>query len=255
MQIPFIHTTQDDIKYALLSNLDYISSRIIADGTFDKINLDCTTELLAHVEPGLVLDIGANIGSYTIPLAKQHTQFVFHTFEVQRFVHLQLCTNIFINGLDNVHVHHNAISNENKKEVIRTLNINCTNVGGCSISETARSLRGDADSIYSQHDLIDFKTIDSFDFNNVRLIKIDVEGMEREVLEGAAETIQRNNHPPVLFEAWSGTWFQQEYHKIFQALQQLEYNYIVRIQDDDFVAFQDQAQADLFGINAWLAQR
>ena len=99
---PFIHTTTTNIKYALLNNSDYISSEILNNGEFDKINLDWSSWILANSLPGLVLDIGANIGSYVVPLANTYDKFTFHAFEVQRIVHLQLCANIFINGLDNV---------------------------------------------------------------------------------------------------------------------------------------------------------
>lgn len=43
---------------------------------------------------------------------------------------------------------------------------------------------------------IDVKKLDSFTFENVDLIKIDVEGWEYEVVEGAVETIKK--HKPVL---------------------------------------------------------
>jgi MoaA/NifB/PqqE/SkfB family radical SAM enzyme len=34
---------------------------------------------------------------------------------------------------------------------------------------------------------------------------ISVEGFEKEVLEGALETLNKNNYPPILFESW-GNW-------------------------------------------------
>ena len=40
------------------------------------------------------------------------------------------------------------------------------------------------------------KTLDSFNFTNVDLIKIDVEGYENDILQGALHTIQYNK--PVL---------------------------------------------------------
>jgi len=46
---------------------------------------------------------------------------------------------------------------------------------------------------------IPLKTLDSFNFNNVDLIKIDVEGFEEEILAGAMETIIRNK-PVIVVE-------------------------------------------------------
>ena len=51
---------------------------------------------------------------------------------------------------------------------------------------------------------VDVRTLDSFAFANVRFIKADVEGSEREVLDGARETIARDR-PALLLELLSGT--------------------------------------------------
>lgn len=53
------------------------------------------------------------------------------------------------------------------------------------------------------HD-VELRTIDSFRFDDVRFIKVDVEGSEREVLDGARETIARDR-PALLLELLSGT--------------------------------------------------
>jgi FkbM family methyltransferase len=51
---------------------------------------------------------------------------------------------------------------------------------------------------------VDVRTLDSFGFADVRFIKADVEGSEREVLDGARETIARDR-PALLLELLSGT--------------------------------------------------
>ncbi len=51
---------------------------------------------------------------------------------------------------------------------------------------------------------VDVRTLDSFGFADVRFIKADVEGSEREVLDGARETIARDR-PVLLLELLSGT--------------------------------------------------
>jgi FkbM family methyltransferase len=48
------------------------------------------------------------------------------------------------------------------------------------------------------------RTLDSYAFEEVRVLKIDVEGSEMEVLEGARETIQRYR-PPLIVELLTGT--------------------------------------------------
>jgi FkbM family methyltransferase len=51
---------------------------------------------------------------------------------------------------------------------------------------------------------VDIRTLDEFALTDVRFIKADVEGSEREVLEGARVTIARER-PPILLELLSGT--------------------------------------------------
>ncbi len=45
-------------------------------------------------------------------------------------------------------------------------------------------------------------TLDSFNLDNIGLIKMDVEGFEKNVLEGGVETLKRNGYPKILFESW-----------------------------------------------------
>jgi FkbM family methyltransferase len=51
---------------------------------------------------------------------------------------------------------------------------------------------------------VEVRTLDSFALTDVRFIKVDVEGSEREVLDGASATIARDR-PALLLELLSGT--------------------------------------------------
>src|SRR5207302_2843388 len=51
---------------------------------------------------------------------------------------------------------------------------------------------------------VEVRTLDEFGFMDVRFIKADVEGSEREVLDGARETIARDR-PLILLELLAGT--------------------------------------------------
>ena len=50
---------------------------------------------------------------------------------------------------------------------------------------------------------VEVRTLDSFAFRDVCVIKVDVEGSEMEVLEGARETILRDR-PPLIVELLTG---------------------------------------------------
>jgi hypothetical protein len=61
--------------------------------------------------------------------------------------------------------------------------------------------------------------LDLLAFSDVKLIKIDVEGHELEVLRGGIETIKANNYPPIIFEAWTWKpWYQEKRTALFEYL-------------------------------------
>jgi hypothetical protein len=63
-------------------------------------------------------------------------------------------------------------------------------------------------------------TLDSGAHKYIRLIKIDVEGHELEVLKGGIETLKANNYPPIIFEAWTWKpWFEPKRKKLFEYLE------------------------------------
>ena len=73
-----------------------------------------------------------------------------------------------------------------------------------------RSLDGGGNGLAAIHpsdgnaptDTVDVFRLDDFNLDNVGFLKLDVEGYEREVLEGAQNTLSANNFPPFVFESW-----------------------------------------------------
>ena len=53
--------------------------------------------------------------------------------------------------------------------------------------------------VFGPDDVVAVRTLDSHDFDNVGLIKIDTQGHELRVLKGAIETLKKNK-PVVVFE-------------------------------------------------------
>jgi FkbM family methyltransferase len=222
MSLPEIHLATDgDLNYALFKHNDIVSNGVRSGG-YEKELQSLSSELLRDFTDGIVVDIGANLGSYIVPLAKQHPHLQFEAFETQRIVYYQLCANTFLNRLSNVYTHNVGLSNENRVTNYVLPNYSEeTNIGAFSIDFDTRAKDYEVKSEGVTERMI-IIPLDSMQYEKVRLIKIDVEGHELSVLLGAEHTLRENNYPPIIFEAW--TWkFPEKREGVFSFLRNLGY--------------------------------
>jgi len=222
MSLPEIHLATDgDLNYALFKHNDIVSNGV-RNGGYEKELQELSAKLLAEYTDGIVLDIGANLGSYVVPLAKQHPQLQFEVFEPQRIVYYQLCANIFLNRLSNVYAHNVGLSNEQRiTNYVLPNYAEETNIGAFSIDFDTRLKDYEVKSEGVTERMI-IIPLDSMQYEKVRLIKIDVEGHELQVLQSAEHTLRENNYPPIIFEAW--TWkFPEKRQALFSHLKGLGY--------------------------------
>lgn len=222
MSLPEIHLATDgDLNYALFKHSDIVSNHVRAGG-YEKELQTLSAELLAGHTDGIVLDVGANLGSYAVPVAKAHPHLQFEVFEPQRIIYYQLCTNIFLNRLSNVYAHNAGLSNEKRiTSYILPNYAEETNIGAFSIDFATRHNDYEVKSEGDAERMI-ITTLDTMQYEKVRLIKIDVEGHELSVLQGAVHTLRENDYPPIIFEAW--TWkFPEKRQALFIYLESLGY--------------------------------
>lgn len=119
------------------------------------------------------LDIGANVGLWSCELVEKFDKVI--AFEpVQEFIE---CFRKNVKKT-NYFMYECALGNE---ESYINMNIVKGNTGHSHIDTNSRG-KGK----------IPLKTLDSFNFNDIDLIKIDVEGFEEEILLGAQQTIEKN---------------------------------------------------------------
>ncbi|GEM_PF-738548 len=134
-----------------------------------------------------VLDIGANIGTHTLFFAKAVGQEgVVHAFEPQRIVFQTLCGNLALNSITNVYTHNVALGAEIGEIRVPALDYASeNNFGGIELED---GLDGEA---------VEMQTVDSLHLPQCHFIKIDVEGMELQVLKGAVNTLAK--FQPILY--------------------------------------------------------
>lgn len=147
-----------------------------------------------HVQGGgvIILDVGANIGNLTVFWARLMVGASDSpwgrviAFEPQEWPFYALCGNIALNNCFNAQAHRMALGNRGGVIAVPFHHpLTPHNFGGVSLNTKS-----------AQSDDIPIATIDELGLARVDIIKIDVEGMEPDVLAGAAETIKK--HRPII---------------------------------------------------------
>jgi FkbM family methyltransferase len=171
-----------DCRYGKLlfnKNDRYIGKSLELYGEFSEGEIDLFRQI---VPPGaVVVEVGANIGTHTLFFARQagHAGAVV-AFEPQRIVFQCLCANMALNSVTNVECRQQAVGAAAGEVRVPALDPSREgNYGGLSLDG------------HQQGESTPLVTIDSLNLPRCAMIKIDVEGMERAVLEGAAKTIAR----------------------------------------------------------------
>lgn len=133
--------------------------------------------LREHVRPGTTaLDVGAYVGAHAVTMAKLvGPEGRVYAFEPQKKIYRELRQNLALNGLANAVALRFALGAA--PGVIEMDAPRPGNVGGTAIG--------------SGGDRAELRTLDSFGFRNVSVVKIDVEGFEGPVIDGARETLSR----------------------------------------------------------------
>lgn len=170
----------------LINELDaYVGRSLMTYGDFSRGESQLFEDL---IRPGMtVCDVGANIGAHTLHFARLvGPNGTVHAFEPQRLVFQMLCANMAINNIDNVFCHQEGIGDHEDVAYLGCMDLNQENNFGGVALEQLITPGGEPTRIR--------RLIEPCHF-----IKIDVEGMEREALLGAAEII-RAYHPILYVE-------------------------------------------------------
>lgn len=161
----------------------YIGRSLLEYGEYSELEMKTLAQLCF---PGKdVIEIGANIGSLSVPLAKIQRDLVRRLMVVEPVpvIFNNLCANLALNGLDNVVTCNVACADVAGDFFVPPIDFaKQGNFGGIELSIQRRSVQ----DLRVPRIPLDALVPEGFD---VGLIKIDVEGCELDVLKGAAETI------------------------------------------------------------------
>jgi FkbM family methyltransferase len=166
----------------------WIGRSIDKYGEFSESEVQVFQDIL---KPGhVVFDIGANIGCHSVAFSRLvGPSGVVFSYEPERNNFTTLAGNIAINNLRNVHVFQKAVGSTSGLIAVPEIDVDKTvNFGGLSLIH---------DYSVSSHYPVPLITLDEYNYIRCDLIKIDVEGMEKLVLQGSQETIKKNK--PILY--------------------------------------------------------
>jgi FkbM family methyltransferase len=164
----------------------YIGASIERYGEFSYFESQLFAQLCG---PGdTVFDVGANIGAHTLAFARMvGPQGFVYAFEPVRVIFNVLCANVALNGYENVQGVHAVAGRAPGVERIPDL-----------LHDEPGNFGSFSENYFGDGRPVPRIPLDAFsDAGKVALVKIDVEGMEGEVIAGATDLIAR--HRPVLF--------------------------------------------------------
>jgi FkbM family methyltransferase len=145
-----------------------------------------------YLRPGmLVVEAGANMGAHTIPIARMvggatGMEGGVIAIEPQRLTYQCLTANVALNSLGNVQTYHMALGAEPGFITVPEFDLTQpNNVGGLSLGA------------YDHGVPVLQMTLDDLVPGPCDFVKIDVEGMERDVLAGGRDVIRRER--PILY--------------------------------------------------------
>lgn len=139
-------------------------------------------------ETKTAIDIGGSVGTYTFHLSRLANKVV--TFEPNPALHWRYQ----VLKLPNVQLERVALSSSGDTTTELAVPESPDMSGLASIEPDVRDKHADFNRV-----TVPLRTLDSYKFKNIGFMKIDVEGHEESVLQGASETIKENK-PILLIE-------------------------------------------------------
>jgi FkbM family methyltransferase len=183
---------------------DMVGIRVIATGRYEATQIDAMKTLIAGSEQivgakippnGVFLDVGANIGLYTMALAKSFSRTI--AFEANPVTFKILDANIAISKTPNVESFCIGVSDEPGQATLYVPRDG--NLGWATLHQ---QVHPDRDELVINLDSLDnLAAAHGFDRAPISVMKIDVEGNEAKVLRGSTKLLNEWG-PMVVFELW-----------------------------------------------------
>ncbi len=195
----------------------HIFKEILNFGDYEPAELRLIRRFLK--KDSVVLDIGANIGWYSINLSRDLPQGRIIAFEPIPRTYDYLGKNIFLNGLSNIKTYNVGLS---RQAGFFNFYYNRNFSGATSLVNITNSR--DADLVKCRVEKLD-DFLKKIKLKHIDFIKCDAEGAEKLVIDGGLETIKK--HKPVIFVELLRKWsakFNYHPNRVIDTLKEAGYN-------------------------------
>jgi FkbM family methyltransferase len=185
-----------DISFSYITKNRLIYEKSISlDGECNAIK-----SVLEKVSEGdIIFDVGANFGLYTVPISSYVKSGKVYSFEPsEKWINL-LMANVCLNSSYNVRPLQIALGKESKDVKFFVKNVGGSGMGSYIPSYQSKIPEGDSKTIYAKVcRMDDLVRCNLLPIPNV--VKIDVEGAEKDVIDGGMDTISHDDCHTILVE-------------------------------------------------------
>lgn len=172
-------TTAYGLEFTFPAGDKIVGASLRRHGEFARVELDFLVDQATG--SGTMVDVGANIGAIALPFARRCPDWTVLAIEAHRGLHGLLAANAVTNRLYNTEVHHAAAGAERGLVEFPALSLaEHFNFGALGFGSTT-----------SHTETVRMLTLDEISSDDTRLVKIDVEGFEPQVLKGATGLLAR----------------------------------------------------------------
>jgi len=210
---------------------DYVNDQLGRSGRWEYELVTLAMKLLP--DKGHFVDVGANLGAWALTIAKARPDAHVHAYEPQSMIFYQLAGNIFLNNLRNVRAHRMALGA-------------CTGVGHLRLPEPKNLGSATLLSPGAEVERVTITTLTDIGIQPA-VLKIDVGGYEKEVLEGGFHSL-RARHPIIFFTSrdprFHGGKTRILREELFAYLTKLDYETRL-LSGEDFIAFPATREAEI----------
>ena len=196
----------------------------------------------ARVEETVFLDIGANVGIFSLLASKVSPSANILAFEPTATTFELLSRNIQLNDARNVTPLHLALGNFSGHA---TLHLNVSGKDG--LNTLGKLSRPDTEA--AGDETVPITTLDDYlrsaSLGRIDLMNVDAEGAELSIFEGASSLLQRPDAPMILYEAFSFLTRGFDYHpvEIFWLLERLGFSFFTLNSDSGKLAVPEASRA------------